>query len=135
MVEGAEFGPVKYPTASPIAENGSEPATSVPKSSANWPTGIRTPPNAYPSANRTSTMVALKIMLFRTFAVKYANGGIGLARFTCSHPRPRSEASPDAVPNNDAPITPNVPYVAIAYADPDVPAIAWRPYSTSPNST
>ena len=35
MVAGAEFGPVKYPSASPSAEKGSEPAAKVPKSLAN----------------------------------------------------------------------------------------------------
>ena len=35
--------------------------------------------------------------------------GIGLARLTWSHPRPRSEARPAAVPNSEAPITPKVP--------------------------
>ena len=55
-----------------------------------------------PSLGQTQQVSAI-------FAAKYANGGIGLARFTCNHPKPRSAASPEAVPNNDAPITPKAP--------------------------
>src|SRR5215467_2683154 len=113
MVGGAELGPVKYPRASPMAENGREPTTRVPSSRANEATGIRTPPKVVPSKNRIKTMIVLNIKLVVTFAAKYANGGIGLARFTSSHPRPRSDANPAAVPNREAPITPKVPYVAI----------------------
>src|ERR1035438_5289597 len=109
MVAGAEFGPAKYPTANPMAENGSEPAANVPSSLAKSARGIRTPPSVNPSAKSATTINELKIMLVTTLAAKYANGGIGLARFTCSHPSPRSEARPAAVPNREAPITPKVP--------------------------
>src|SRR3954465_12216483 len=109
MVGGAEVGPVKYTRASPIAENGSEPATRIPSNLANDATGIRTPPNAIPSVKRASTMIVLNTRLDTTFAAKQEKGGIGLARLTSTHPTPRWEASPAAVPNSDAAITPNVP--------------------------
>src|ERR1035438_2931939 len=109
MVAGAEFGPVKYPKANPMQENGSEPTARGPRHLAKSVKGMRTPPTVIPSAKSASTMIVLKIMLVVTLAAKYENGGMGLARFTCSHPRPRSDARPAAVPNSDAPITPNVP--------------------------
>ena len=78
----AELGPVKYPRAKPMAEKGSEPSASVPSNFSESISGIRTPPAANPKAKRARTMIVLKIMLVRTFATKYANGGMGLARFT-----------------------------------------------------
>src|SRR5258706_16476491 len=110
MTAGADVGPDKYPIASPMAQKGSEPATSVATSFAAVRAGICTPPKAIPRESSNSTLAVLNTRLMITFARKYANGGIGLARFTCSHPNPRSEARLAAVPNRDAPITPNVPY-------------------------
>src|SRR6266487_4172213 len=97
MVGGAEFGPVKYPRANPIAENGTDPATRVPSNFANVDPDILTPPRVIPRVNRARTTTVLNTRLVKTFAVKYANGGIGLARFTSNHPSPRSDANPAAV--------------------------------------
>src|SRR5579859_941298 len=124
IAAGAEFGPTKYPSARPMEEKGSEPATSVASSRKKSDAGMRTPPREIPKVNNAITMIALNVMLVMTFAAKYANGGIGLARFTCNQPSPRSEANPDAVPNSDAPITPNVPYVAMRYVGTRMPPMA-----------
>ena len=56
--------------ARPIAEKGKEPTTNVPRRRANSTSGMRTPPATIPSANRASTMMALKIMLVMTLAAK-----------------------------------------------------------------
>ena len=107
-------GPLaKYPMARPIAQKGSEPATRVSNNFADTKAGRCTPPKANPISISASTSMALKVIAIRTLAEKYANNGMGLARFTCSHPRPRSAARPASVPKSDAPITPNVPYEGI----------------------
>ena len=69
-MEGAEFGPVKYPRASPMAENGSEPATSVASNFAKAATEIHTPPKVIPRANSDSTTTVLNSTLVRSLAVK-----------------------------------------------------------------
>ena len=53
--------------------------------------------------------MAPKDTLTAALAKKYAAGGMGLARFTCSHPRPRSTATPTPKANSVAPITPKAP--------------------------
>src|SRR5437762_12910146 len=115
MTAGADVGPAKYPIAKPIAEKGSEPATRVNTSFVAVAACRCTPPKSSPNINSSSTSAVLKIMLMTTLAKKYADGGIGLARFNCSHPNPRSDAKVAAVPNSDAPMTPNVPYAGIKY--------------------
>src|SRR5581483_213059 len=112
IVAGAELGPMKYPNASPIAQKGRDPATST-LIRRNISSGaIVTLPKLIPSSIRIETTTALKIMLMTTLPMKYAAGGMGLARFTCSHPKPRSAARAAAVPNSEVPMTPKAPYVA-----------------------
>src|SRR5262245_62961969 len=77
--------------------------------------GMETPPNPNPSAERSAPVTAENRRLIRSFAVKYAMGGIGVARFRSIHPRPRSIATPTPREKSDAPITPKAPYVAIRY--------------------
>src|SRR6266536_5488591 len=115
ITAGAEVGPAKYPIAKPMAEKGREPATRVNTSLLAVAAGRCTPPKSTPNMSSSSTSAVLKTMLITTLAKKYADGGIGLARFTCSHPNPRSDAKVAAVPNSDAPMTPNVPYAGIKY--------------------
>ena len=49
------------------------------------------------------------------FATRYAIGGIGLARFSSSHPAARSLPSPTPIPNSAAPIIPKQQYPARRY--------------------
>ena len=92
-----------------MAQNGIAPIIKTASSFRAESKAIWTPPNAMPKIRSSKTMIDPKIILATNFAKKYANGGIGLARFTCIHPNPRSEATPTPFANREAPITPNVP--------------------------
>ena len=70
---------------------------------------MRTPPKAAPRPNSSVTTMAPKAMLTTPLATKYAAGGMGLARFTCSQPSPRSTATPTPKANSVAPITLKAP--------------------------
>ena len=106
---GAELGPAKFPMARPRAQNGMAPAISAPPIASHCHTGMRTPPKAAPNPHSSATTMAPKLSAVTPLARKYAAGGMGLARFTCSQPRPRSTATPTPKANSVAPITPKAP--------------------------
>ncbi len=115
-IGAAEFGPAKNPRASPNAQNGIAPATWIAKIVSIF-TGVSC--TCAPTAatrNSSATMIAPNVIAIAIFAMKYALIGIGVVRFASSHPCPRSTATETPNPNNAAPITPNVPYVASMYS-------------------
>ena len=67
---------------------------------------MRTPPKATPTASSSSEIAMANTIAFTIFARKYAGSGMGEARFTCSHPWPRSIAMPTPKLNMATPITP-----------------------------
>ena len=91
---GAELGPTRYATAIPAAQNGIAPNTSTMKSVIHCVMSSRTFPHTTAIALRSITSTALNATVIAYLPKKYALRGIGLARFTASHPCPRSTATP-----------------------------------------